>query len=125
MPPRVQRDERSTLAAAVGAHKSFIDLCDVADGWEHRVTVEKTLPADPAVKLPQCLGGANACPPEDVRGPPGYEDFPAAIRDPANEEHDAMLEWRGGAFDPTAFDLEAVNETLRQFKLREVRTASG
>ncbi len=116
-PPRVQREERFTLATALGARKSFIYLYDFGDGWEHRVTVEKTLPADPALKLPQCLGGANACPPEDVGGPPGYEDFLAAIRDPAHEEHDAMLEWCGVAFDPNAFDLEAVNETLRQFKL--------
>ena len=31
-------------------------------------TVEKILPAEPALKLPQCLDGANACPPEDVGG---------------------------------------------------------
>ena len=54
---------------------------------------------------------------EDVGGPPGYEELLAAIRDPAHEEHDAMLEWCGGTFDPTAFDVEAVNETLRRFKL--------
>ena len=80
-------------------------------------TAEKALPADPTLKLPRCLDGANACPPEDVGGPPGYEDFLAAIRDPAHEEHDAMLEWCGGAFDPTVFDVESVNETLRRFKL--------
>jgi len=113
----VQREERFTLAAALGARKSFIYLYDFGDGWEHRVTIEKALPADPAVKLPQCLDGANACPPEDVGGSPGYEDFLAAIRDPAHEERDAMLEWCGGAFDPTAFDVEAVNETLRRLKL--------
>jgi len=28
-----------------------------------------------------------------------------------------MLDWCGGTFDPTAFELEAVNETLRQFTL--------
>jgi hypothetical protein len=116
-PPRVQRDDRFTLAVALGARKSFIYLYDFGDGWEHRVTVEKTLPADPALKLPQCLDGANACPPEDVGGPPGYEDFLEAIHDPAHEEHDAMLEWCGGAFDPAAFDPAAVNESLQRFKL--------
>ena len=78
---------------------------------------EQILPADPAVKLPRCLEGANACPPEDVGGPPGYEDFLAAIRDPAHEEHHAMLTWCGGAFDPASFDVDVVNETLKQFKL--------
>ena len=58
------REERVTLAAALGARKSFTYLYDYGDGWEHRVTVEKILPPDPGLKLPQCLDGANACPPE-------------------------------------------------------------
>ena len=69
------------------------------------------------MKLPHCLDGANACPPEDVGGPPGYEELLDAIRDPRHEEHAAMLEWCGGAFDPTIFDIARVNDTLHQFKL--------
>ena len=116
-PPAVQRDDRVTLAAALGARKSFVYLYDFGDGWEHQVSVEKILPPDPALKLPLCVAGANACPPEDVGGPPGYEEFLAAINDPAHEEHDAMLEWCGGAFDPTAFHLDRINESLHRFKL--------
>ena len=116
-PPLVRRDHRFTLAAALGARKFFIYLYDFGDGWEHRVTVEKILPPDPGLKLPQCLDGANACPPEDVGGPPGYAEFLKAIRDPAHEEHDAMLRWCGGAFDPAAFRVDVTNEILRQFKL--------
>jgi hypothetical protein len=116
-PPRVQREDRVTLASALGARKFFVYLYDFGDGWEHRVTVEKILPPAPGLKLPHCLDGANACPPEDVGGPPGYADFLEAIRDPAHEEHDAMLEWCGGAFDPTAFRVDDINATLRQFKL--------
>jgi len=116
-PPRLQPDNRFTLAAALGTRKEFLYLYDYGDGWEHRVSVEQILPADPALKLPQCLDGANACPPEDVGGPPGYADFLAAIGDPDHEEHAAMLEWCGGAFDPTAFDPVAVNESLRRFKI--------
>jgi hypothetical protein len=116
-PPRLQADNRSTLASALGTRKDFLYLYDYGDGWEHRVSVEQILPADPALKLPQCLDGANACPPEDVGGPPGYADFLVAIGNPDHEEHAAMLEWCGGAFDPTAFDPVAVNESLRRFKI--------
>lgn len=115
-PPRVQRENRFTLAAALGAHKWFTYLYDFGDGWEHRVTIEQILPPDPGIKLPHCLDGANACPPEDVGGPPGYEEFLEAIRDPKHEEHEPMLEWCGGAFDPTAFDIARINDTLHQFK---------
>jgi hypothetical protein len=115
-PPRVQPENRITLAAAVGARKSFVYLYDFGDGWEHRVTVETILPAELGVTLPVCLAGANACPPEDVGGPPGYTEFLEAIRDPAHPEHAEMLDWCGGEFDPTAFRLDAINAALHQFK---------
>ncbi|HEX6094660.1 MAG TPA: plasmid pRiA4b ORF-3 family protein [Dongiaceae bacterium] len=117
MGPPLQREDRVSLAAALGARKSFLYLYDFGDGWEHRVTVEKILPAVPGLQLPQCLGGANACPPEDVGGPPGYADFLQAIADPAHEEHEAMLRWCGGAFDPAAFDADHVNAILARLKV--------
>jgi hypothetical protein len=116
-PPKVQREDRVMLAAALGARESFIYLYDFGDGWEHQVSVEKILPPDPGMKLPVCLDGANACPPEDVGGPPGYADFLQAINDPKHEEHDSMLEWCGGSFDPKAFRLDHINAALHQFKL--------
>jgi hypothetical protein len=116
-PPLLQPEDRFTLGAALGARKAFTYLYDYGDGWEHRVTVEKSLPPDSGLKSPQCLAGAYACPPEDVGGPPGYLEFLQAINDPAHEEHEAMLEWCGGSFDPTAFRPEDINAALRQIKL--------
>ena len=116
-PPLMQRDDRITLAVALGKRKFFVYLYDFGDGWEHQVTIEKLLPPDPGLKLPLCLDGANACPPEDVGGPPGYGDFLQAIKDPTHEEHESMLEWCGGSFDPTAFQTDDINAALRQFKL--------
>lgn len=54
--------------------------------------------------------------PEDVGGAHAYLDFIAAIKDPAHEEHATMLEWIGGSFDPTAFDMDVVNERLADIK---------
>jgi hypothetical protein len=116
-PPLIQREDRITLSAALGARKAFTYLYDYGDGWEHRVTIEKILPPDPGLKSPRCLDGAHACPPEDVGGPPGYIEFLEAINDPAHDEHESMLEWCGGSFNPTAFRLDDINETLRQIKL--------
>ena len=117
MGPPLLPEQRYTLASTVVGLKSFMYLYDYGDGWEHRVAIEKVLAPDPKFASPLCLDGANACPPEDVGGPPGYADFLEAIRDPAHEEHESMLEWCGGAFDPAAFRLEHVNEMLRQIKL--------
>ena len=36
-------------------------------------------------------------------------DFLAIMADPNHQEHATMIEWVGGAFDPTAFDYHAIN----------------
>jgi hypothetical protein len=92
--------------------RKFTYEYDMGDGWRHTITVEKTLPADRGVKYPRCVDGQRACPPEDCGGPWGYGDFVEAIQNPAHEQHEELLEWVGGEFDPEAFDSDAVNEEL-------------
>jgi hypothetical protein len=98
------------IAPAPGA--VFVYEYDFGDSWQHRIEVEKVLPPEPGVHYPRCLAGKRACPPEDVGGIWGYEEFLQAIRDPQHPEHAALLEWVGGAFDPEAFDRQAVNDEL-------------
>ena len=81
---------------------------DFGDGWEHAITLEAILPRQKGKKYPLCLGGAQACPPEDCGGIGGYEDLLALIRDPSHEEHENMLQWLGGRFDPEKFDAKKV-----------------
>ena len=64
-----------------------------------------------------CLGGENACPPEDVGGAPGYANFLSAIADPRHEEHQDYMKWSGGSFDPGRFDREAVNVVLASMRV--------
>jgi hypothetical protein len=46
---------------------------DMTDGWRHEVRVEERLdPPPPGKRLPLCLDGAGACPPEECGGPAGY-----------------------------------------------------
>lgn len=96
--------------------RRFTYLYDFGDHWEHSVKVEDLVP--PAQGRPPivCLGGENACPPEDVGGYPGYFEFLAALKDPTHEEHSSMLRWAGGSFDPVAFDITDVNERLATIK---------
>ena len=57
---------------------------DFGDSWDHLITVERILPADPAVApRAECLEGARACPPEDCGGVGGYADLLKILRDPA------------------------------------------
>ena len=89
---------------------------DFGDFWEHDIVLEKTLEPDPAGRLPACVAGKGACPPEDCGGVWGYADLRDALANPASEEHDAMLEWLGldsaDEFDPAAFDVAETNEIV-------------
>jgi hypothetical protein len=100
---------------AKGVQK-FLYTYDMGDCWEHTVRIEKTFPAEPGVKYPRCSGGQRACPPEDCGGAWGYGDFVEAIQDPKHEQHDELLEWVGGEFDPEEFDLEETDKALEQVR---------
>ena len=89
---------------------------DVGDSWEHEIAVEKIVLPERGAKYPQCLKGKGACPPEDVGGVWGYAGFLEAIRDIKHVEHKMYLEWIGGEFDPTAFDLATANQALQWVK---------
>lgn len=80
---------------------------DFGDDWEHTLEFEELLPADGG-SYPRCVGGAGACPPEDVGGTRGYAEFLRAIRNRRHPEHRAMLQWVGGAFDPRRFEPASI-----------------
>jgi hypothetical protein len=58
------------------------------------------------------IGGARAAPPEDVGGPPGYEQALAAFAQRTRAEATDLVEWLGPGFDPELFDLRAGNHAL-------------
>jgi hypothetical protein len=43
----------------------------------------------------------------------GYYDFLEAIQNPKHPEHDEMLEWVGGSFDPEEFDPNVLNQEIK------------
>jgi hypothetical protein len=96
---------------------------DFGDGWEHAIVVEKVLPPDPGAAYPMCVAGKLNCPPEDCGGIPGYYDLLAAISDPANEEHEEMMDWLGGEYDPEAFSVDEVNQRLAPLQRWWARSA--
>jgi hypothetical protein len=96
--------------------KKFRYVYDMGDDWRHPVQIEKARPAEAGVRYPRCVDGERACPPEDCGGPWGYGDFLDALEDPKHPQHEELLEWIGGEFDPEAFDPEAVNKELTELR---------
>lgn len=112
-------DERGfTVGAALGERiAQFAYGYDFGDGWEHQILVEQRLAPEPGYNTwPMCIAGANACPPEDVGGPPGYMDFVQAMRAPTHEEHRQLWPWNGGPFDPAAFSINDANRAIKRLR---------
>ena len=93
---------------------------DFGDSWEHEVVVEKCLTSEPGCAYPACLAGERHGPPEDCGGIPGFYNLLEAIGDPEHEEHQELLDWVGGRFDPESFSVDAVNQRLQK-KFRPAR----
>ena len=89
---------------------------DFGDDWEHDILVEKVLDRNGTAPLPRCTGGRRATPPDDCGGILGYGELVEVLSDPADEEHEDMLEWLGlhdaAEFDPEAFDAGTVTRAL-------------
>lgn len=116
MGPTVNPEARKTLIKALNGKRSFSYIYDFGDGWEHSIKVEKKLPAIACPYVPYCIEGANTCPPEDIGGATGYEEFVEIMANPKHPEHAAMIEWHGGMFDPAVYDCEEVNGWFEQIK---------
>jgi hypothetical protein len=110
----VANEARVKLSQVVSGEKfKFFYTYDLGDCWEHEILVEKVLPREAEQLYPICLAGKRACPPEDCGGTWGYEEFVEAIQSPDHPDHEEMLEWVGGEFDPNAFDRDEINQQLR------------
>ncbi|MEZ4685344.1 MAG: plasmid pRiA4b ORF-3 family protein [Bacteroidia bacterium] len=95
--------------------QTFGMIYDMGDSWEHHITLEE-INDDDNLAAPKLLGGANACPPEDVGGIPGYYLMVEALEDPDHESHQDMLDWlgfeEGETWDITEFDAEEAQELI-------------
>jgi hypothetical protein len=93
----------------------FTYVYDFGDNWEHLLVVEEIIPLEKGTKQLRCIDGKRACPPEDVGGISGYEEFLNILKTPQHEEYESNLVWVGGTFEPNEFDLNMANERIDQF----------
>ena len=120
-------DERQTRISDVlkAEGDSMVYIYDLGDDWRHEVVLEKILPIPDKTVRPVCLSGERHCPPEDVGGTAGYQEFLEVIFDPRHEEYEHSVRWAGGPsaltqaverFQPEEFDIKAVNANLSQMR---------
>jgi len=104
----------SQILPDTGKRFAFKYEYDFGDGWEHDILFEGSPSVDPKAKYPLCLEGERACPPEDCGGVWGYADLLKILRNPKHEEHQHMLEWIGGEFDPEQFDAKKATKEMKK-----------
>jgi len=122
---RTASERTARLFSVLGrAGRKAVYTYDFGDSWDHRITIEKRLPAEPGRAYPVCLAGERHGPPEDCGGIPGFYNLLQAISDPEHEQHEELLDWLGGDFDPEAFSVEKVNRRLAQLHRRRNKAAA-
>ncbi|MCX6090654.1 MAG: plasmid pRiA4b ORF-3 family protein [Candidatus Atribacteria bacterium] len=93
---------------------------DFGDNWRHKIELEKTID-DYEFGYPVILEGAGACPPEDVGGIGGYEEFLLAWNDQNHSEHESMRLW-GESQYYREFDINFRNNLLKMcLKIKKVK----
>ena len=87
---------------------------DMGDNWQHRIIVEKVMPAKLGALYPQFLGRERRCPPEDCGGFPGYYEFLDNIASKQSKNRKAALEWYGRPYDPDDIDEKQIVGALKR-----------
>ena len=106
-------ERRTVLRDLLGQPRDrLIYEYDFGDGWEHDVILEAITEPERGARYPRVVAGKRACPPEDVGGYPGYAEFVAAVTDPTHVEHERMIQWAGGPYDPERFDILVANDRI-------------
>jgi Plasmid pRiA4b ORF-3-like protein len=92
------------LRDVLGPRKTTIHyLYDFGDCWDHRLTVTRIRPGDPALSYPRYVAGERNGPPEDCGGVPGFYEMLAAAADPEHPDHAEIKEWLDG-YDANEID---------------------
>jgi Plasmid pRiA4b ORF-3-like protein len=94
---------------------SMVYVYDFGDDWRHEVVLEKIVASDTPTK-PVCFAGERRCPPEDIGGPHGYQEFLEVIFQPGHEEFEHYREWAGNPVHAEEFDVKAVNDRLSRMR---------
>ena len=116
--PLDAKTARLTQVLAEEGRKTFRYVYDFGDCWSHTVKLEKLVPTVAGAPNIMLLDAIGRCPPEDCGGAPGYESLLDILNDPAHDEHEAMVRWSGGRFDPRQADFIALEAAVDRLAKR-------
>jgi hypothetical protein len=87
---------------------------DFGDGWEHSIKLLELKDKQKDVFYPRCVLGERSCPAEDSGGIYGYQEMLKVLKNKSHPEYEDFREWIGEDFDPDYFNIDEVNELLKE-----------
>lgn len=110
-------DSKFKIGKIAKKFSEFEFIYDFGDWWSHKIVFESFVEVDPKEKYPICIDGKNAAPPEDVGGPPGFEEFKTAIKDKKHERHQEFLDWYDGGMFQKDFKIDWFDVQLTNLRI--------
>ena len=92
----------------------FTYLYDFGDYWEHIIQTGAIFQAKAGELYPQLTRAKGRCPPEDVGGTWGYEQYLEIMADESHPEHEESVQWRG------KFDVDDLNQEGLRIQVNDV-----
>lgn len=113
--PPTRRAATVKLATLIGRGDLALTYTyDFGDNWRHSVKIEGVEAGRADGSYPCFIEGERRCPPEDVGGTMGYEDFIEAVTTPRHPERKRMLTWYGGQYDPDDINRQMIEHRFEQ-----------
>lgn len=111
----IEDDRNVTLrdVDALGV-RHFLYRYHFGEGWMVELTVEKEVPAGKGERLPVCLAGERAGPPEACGSTKAYHDMLQALSAEGIDEQQEWRAWLGPEHDPDACDPVKINREIRR-----------
>ncbi|TQR21839.1 plasmid pRiA4b ORF-3 family protein [Psychrobacillus vulpis] len=113
----VKQPARIKIDSYLEKSGEFIYNYDFGDDWRIRVVLEDTV-EDYYFGYPTLLDGEGMAPPEDVGGPPGYEEFIRVFHDPKHPDYLTTYAWAEQQLY-LPLDIAEVNEHLKYVKYKK------
>ena len=97
--------------------EKILDLrYDLGDCWDHDVVIEEAVANEGSVRVPLCLEGEGACPPEDCGGEGGFQRFLELMENPENnpKEYASWIESLKTPFNKDKFEVSESTSRMRK-----------
>lgn len=111
--PGHEADATSLELLALHPGVRFVHIAENhGEPWQHVLTLEQIAPRFVGQRLPTCVAGARAAPPDDCAGPHAYRELLAALADPLDPRSAELRSWLPEHFDPDYANVTAINAVL-------------